>query len=331
MCFTMQWQFRPKRRKFLQCLGSLWALDRASATIADAEEVPGYRYTGRLHPDRPDFIDVFRVVGRQQTLVQTIPSAAPVSLTLHPNRQFLYAANRISFYDGLPRGTVEIFSIDRRTGVLTRLQRHALSMSGIEPRSLAITPDGRHLIVAIYGGGAYNVFPISPDGTIAAASCIFKELGCSVHRDHQASAHPHTVIVDPSGRFILASDFGCDQLNVFHLSDDGRLERVRRLPLPPGTGPGPMALHPAGNLLYVLCEMQGAVSCHRYSPSTASIESPFQIAALNRPVDGSISISNSVKIDETGRALGIVLGTSTFRMAINPGSGFVTHQPGFPA
>ncbi len=113
MCFTMQWQFRPKRRQFLQCLGSVWALGGASATIANADAVPAYRYTGRLAADGSDFIDVFRVVGRQQTLVQKIPSAAPVSLTLHPNRQFLYAANSISFYDGLPRGTVEIFSIEQ--------------------------------------------------------------------------------------------------------------------------------------------------------------------------------------------------------------------------
>jgi 6-phosphogluconolactonase (cycloisomerase 2 family) len=71
------------------------------------------------------------------------------------------------------------------------------------------------------------------------------------------------VMFDPAGRFILGVDRGCDRLIVFALSSDGLTLRGRRS-IEPGSGPGSLALHPSGRLVYVMNELGGTVSCYGY-------------------------------------------------------------------
>ncbi len=168
------------RRRFLERIGALSAYGALSMS-ARSGAFAGYGYAGSLGADGHDSIEAFRVDSGRWTRIQQAPCRAPVCLILHPNRPVLYVANAVALHEGLPRGTVEVFSIDLKSGALSRLQRRGLSLSGTEPRSLAVSPDGRHLAVAIYGGGAYNVLAIERDGTLGQVRHIFKEVGCGAH------------------------------------------------------------------------------------------------------------------------------------------------------
>ena len=232
-----------------------------------------------LHTEQ-DSIEVVRGVGQQWTTIQVVRSQAPASLTIHPSQRVLYVANAISLHQGLPRGTVEVFAIDHRTGELSLEHEQALSLSATEPRSLAITSDARHLVAAAYAGGVYNVLSIDQNGALGGVCHIFKELGSGPHPTLQRSAHPHTLRFDRSGRFLLASDFGCDHVSVFSLDPDGRLERKSKHLLPPGAGPGAIDFSASGSLLYIRHELSGATSGHRYDSRLGCIEeaSPANIA-----------------------------------------------------
>ena len=287
------------RRAFLQQISAVgvWGAVSRETALAGNEAFPRYAYIGSLS----DRIEVFRVEGARWTHLQGVSCRAPVSLALHPNQQFLYAANNVALHEGLPRGTVEVFSIDRRSGALAQVQLRPLSLSGTEPRSLAITPNGRNLVVAIYGGGAYNVLSIEQDGTLGAPKAIFKSLGSGVHGEHQGSAHPHTVLCDKQGRFVLSSDLGCDELSVFALTDEGGFERRNKVPVARGAGPGSIVLHPGGSWLYVKHELTPAIACHRYRQSEGIIEGAFQTVAL--PLGrGNLTHSN-LTMDAKGRFL----------------------------
>ena len=105
------------------------------------------------------------------------------------------------------------------------------------PRHLAIAPDGQHMVVAAYGGGAYNVLPIKPDGTIGPVTQIIKEIG------RQRTAHPHSLLFHPSGQFLITTDFGADRINVFQFTA-GRLTRLQQIQTPPGSGPAELTINP---------------------------------------------------------------------------------------
>jgi YVTN family beta-propeller protein len=171
----------------------------------------------------------------------------------------LYVANGISEYGNLPRGSVEAYAIEAATGRLEFKNRVPLSLSGILPRDLVVAPDGRSVVVAVHGGGAYNVLSLHEDGRLGRVSGIFKETGSGPHV-LQSAAHPSAVIFDAAGR-LLAADEGSDKLRAFSLSD-GQLTATARCEVPAGSGPSRMVLHPDGNRLYVANALNGTLSIY---------------------------------------------------------------------
>ena len=178
-------------------------------------------------------------------------------------------------HEGLPQGTVEAFHIDPFDGRLTLLGRTPLSLSATHPRHLALSPDGKLLAVAAYGGAIYNLFPIAEDGSLGQPSSIFKQAGCGPHAQSQASAHPHTLLFDASGRHLLSSDFGSDRLSVFAV-EDGRLQRRMQHATGEGSGPGACALHPAGSVFYAWHDLESTLACYRYDGVSGTMGDTIQ-------------------------------------------------------
>jgi len=170
---------------------------------------PRYVYIGAAQS-----IYVFDARGPRWRVVQQIPSASPAALALHPAGRFLYVAHAVDSFEGLPRGAVSAYSIDPASGGLTHLNRQPLSLSATHPRALAVSPAGDALAVAAYGGGAYNLLPIAPDGSLGRPSAILKLTGAGPDPLRQRSSHPHSVIYDPAGRFLVGSDLGADRLHL---------------------------------------------------------------------------------------------------------------------
>lgn len=268
------------RRAFLQGVGCTSALSVLNMAIPDAQASSSNEPDG-ISPARFAYvcsgneaglsgIQAFEVRGDQWHLKQTIPSRSPVSLALHPDRQFLYVANAVDEHEHLPRGTVEAYKINGHDGSLVLINRQPLSLSGIRPRHVAVSPDGNYLVAGIHGGGAYNVLPIAADGAIGEVSQILKEVGSGAHPVHQASSHPHTVVFDETGKYILATDEGCDRISVFAFRN-GRMMRIGQAISKPVSGPAHLAIHPSGELLYVSNTLDGSIDCYRWRASMGEL------------------------------------------------------------
>ena len=67
----------------------------------------------------------------------------PSFLAIHPDRKFLYAVNEISKYEGKSAGSVTGFSIDPKTGDLTRINQQ--STQGAGPCHLSVVRGGKVL------------------------------------------------------------------------------------------------------------------------------------------------------------------------------------------
>jgi 6-phosphogluconolactonase (cycloisomerase 2 family) len=112
------------------------------------------------------------------------------------------------------------------------------------------------MVVAVYGGGAYNVLPIDGGGRIGRVKQVIKEIGHGADANIQATAHPHSVVFDDSGKFVVGTDFGCDRINVFAFEDE-RLGRIERIATPAGSGPSEVWLAESGLEMVVAHRLGG--------------------------------------------------------------------------
>jgi 6-phosphogluconolactonase len=251
------------RREFLRGAAGIVAVNQ----LPQALRAPRFAYVGC----GDDSLRVFHVHGEAWTQIQRVPSRAPACVLLSPSQQTLYVANEVDEHEGLAGGTVEAFHVGPGDGRLTLLSRTALSLSATRPRHIAVSPDGKLLAVAAYGGGIYNLIAIAQEGRLGQVCGIFKDAGCGPHAQLQAASHPHTLLFDAGGRHLLSSDFGSDRLNVFALEDGGLWRRMQRS-TGEGSGPSTCVLHPSGSFVYACHGLEGTLVCYRYEGGTVGEE-----------------------------------------------------------
>lgn len=123
-------------------------------------------------------------------------------------------------------------------GRLTVLDRRATGGDG--GCHLALTADGRQVLVAHYGSGTVETFALDEAGRLTGPLDRFSSsapLGPDPVR--QDAPHAHQVVLDPHrSDEVLVCDLGTDRVHRLLLHDDGRLtEAAPALVLPPGFGP----------------------------------------------------------------------------------------------
>ena len=142
----------------------------------------------------------------RRLFVQSLTSVSVLAIS-RPGPKLLFAVNEVAECQGLPAGSVESYDV---SGPPRLISCRGLSLSATMPKSLALAPDGSFLVVAAYGGGIYNVLPVSHAGVIGEVRQVLKVIGSSIHPDRQAASHPHSLVFHPSGNFLLATDLGTD-------------------------------------------------------------------------------------------------------------------------
>ncbi|MFZ0515977.1 MAG: beta-propeller fold lactonase family protein [Acidobacteriaceae bacterium] len=216
-------------------------------------------------------------IQRDKTRVlSALSSQRPSAIVRHPFRPLLYVANDVSLYQHQPRGTVETFAFDQATGALERVGRQPLSLSATRPQSLSISPDGRSLVVAAFGGGAYNVLPIDDSGLPSAPTTILKQVGHGDHPTEQASAHPSHVLFHPGKNIAIAADYGADRLDIFASEHgefhDANMKVASRVPCAAGSGPSKVAMHADGELFVVAQVLRPALTVFRWTSEMGPVQ-----------------------------------------------------------
>jgi len=146
---------------------------------------------------------------------------------------------------------------DVRTAVLAA-REHDLPLAvqatgGSAPCHLAVSGDGRHLLVANYVSGDVTVFPLDADGVPGERSDLLGLDGKGPVADRQEGPHAHMVAPDPNGSDVLVSDLGSDRVWRTRLDPvPGRLTLVGpAVVAEPGTGPRHLLRTADGALLLV--------------------------------------------------------------------------------
>jgi 6-phosphogluconolactonase len=178
----------------------------------------------------------------------------PSYLTMARDGRTLYATNELVDGDG-----VSAFAVDATTGALRFLNR--VASGGAEPAHLSVDPTAGWLLVANYTGGTIAALPITSDGRLREASDVVQHIGSGPHPTRQQGAHPHMIVTDPDGGYVLVPDLGQDAVLAYKLQA-GRLiaqpDRGGRLPA--GAGPRHLAFAAGGKHAFVINELDSRIA-----------------------------------------------------------------------
>lgn len=185
-------------------------------------------------------------------------SPNPGYVVLDSRCRYLYAAHGDST-------EVSAYAIDAASGKLKFL--NAQLSSGDNAPHLIVGPGDRHVVVA--NGPGIAVFPIGADGSLAPSTDAVVPAGREgpYKREQGLGAHPHQVVFDPSGRFLVSPDKGIDAVHVYRLDAvSGKLVAAD----PPcvktryGAGPRHIAFHPTRPFSYVVNELDSSVTTYEW-------------------------------------------------------------------
>jgi 6-phosphogluconolactonase (cycloisomerase 2 family) len=237
-----------------------------------------YAYVGCFTTERRyargDGIHVYRVdirTGEWNPVQQIQGIVNPSFLVLSKSQRVLYSVHGDEDY-------ATSYSVNREEGTLTRLNRAATGGSnGVHQ---AIDKSGRWLIVANYASGSVSVMPVQEGGMLGDAVHVKPLSGQpGPNRVEQASSHPHQIVFDPSGRFVVVPDKGLDRIFVFRFDETkGTLTPTAQgsATARSGSGPRHAAFHPTLPVLWVVNEIGSTITTYYWDAERGHLN-PVQI------------------------------------------------------
>lgn len=186
----------------------------------------------------------------------------PSFLRLSPDRKYMYVATRAPQAIEASGGHVAAYKIGNR-GNLQFLNKQV--SNGADPCHVDVSPDGKWVAIATYGGGTTSVYPVNGDGSLQPALTVIRNSGSGADKSRQEGPHAHSIKFSPFDESVFSADLGTDQLNIYHF-ENGKMGFYEQkfVKLPPGSGPRHFDFHPNGKVIYVINELNSTVSAvHR--------------------------------------------------------------------
>ncbi|WP_197696387.1 lactonase family protein [Nocardia terpenica] len=226
------------------------------------------------------------------TVTSTIDVTDPSFLAPSPDGRFLYAVDEGS-------GPGSVTAVDLRQDPPKVL--NTVAVQGNAPTHLCVTPDGRWALTANYDSGSVSVLRIAADGSLGEVTDVARHNGSGPDPDRQAGPHAHQVLVDPSGRWILAVDLGVDSVYVYRLAD-GKLIPHDQVRMAAGSGPRHLCFHPDDRRAYVANELDSTITvCEWFADD--GILRPVQAVAADSNTGGSRNYPSEPVVSRDGRIL----------------------------
>jgi 6-phosphogluconolactonase len=293
--------------KLVRCcsilLASLLALLRLAPCAVGAAKSNYIVYVGNYKGKNGAGIYACRLdaaSGRLAAIGLVAETVNPSYLAIHPNHQFLYAANN---YQGQGGGTVSAFAIDRKTAKLAFL--NSVSTRGADPYFLTVDKTGRAVVAVNYASGSVVLLPIKEDGRLAEVSAFVERQGSSVNPTLQSGPHPHSVKVSADNRFAIVADRGTDQVAVYRLDALKGALTPNEPPyatVKPGSGPRHLDIHPNGKFVYVINELQNSVTAFDYDAAKGVLKEVQTVPTLPKDFAGN-NLPADIHVHPSGKFL----------------------------
>ena len=265
--------------------------------------------------------------------LQVFKAANPSWLTLSKDQIRLFVVNENGQGQADVVGRASSVAIDPKTNALTLINQ--VNTLGEEPTHSSLSADERYLFVANYGvhadpGGSLAVLPINAEGQLQPVTQMSSHPASLVNPERQMSAHVHSVVSSPDGKFVYASDLGADKVFVYRYDPAANPEHPlvvadpAFVELPAGSGPRHLLFSRDGKHAYLTTEMSAQVFVFDYDNGRLKQRQALELAkgkpAQNRAA-GALHASQDGKflyVSNRGKANEILV------FAINPENGELT-------
>ncbi len=278
----------------------------ATAAVAQTQ----YAWVGTYNPNGEGVyrftVDAQTGALGNKTLVSKLPNAA--QLTVSQDGKTLYLASEVE------QGVVQALRVEE-DGSLSALNQ--VASGGAGPVYLALTPNGKHLLVANYVSGSVAVLPVKADGSLGEATDIQQHQGEPGAAKPQAAVegsfaisdhngpHAHMIAADPSGKYVFATDLGLDRIYQYRLDEQhGKLTPND----PPfisasskGAGPRHFVFTPQGNALWLINE-EASTLTHYALDADGHLKEGSTISALPEGYKGT-SFAAGLALSADGKQL----------------------------
>jgi len=184
----------------------------------------------------------------------------PNFLRKSPDGKYLYLVSRSPRSVDPSGGSVAAYRIGFG-GNLEFINKQ--SSQGNDPCYVDISPDGKWVAIANYGGGSVAVYPVDMDGSLKSASGFVKHRGSGPHSTRQKQPHAHSIRFSKDGKTLYAADLGTDQLLIYQLEEATGMISPSLQPyvaLPPGSGPRHFEFSSDEKFCYMANELNSTVS-----------------------------------------------------------------------
>ncbi len=182
----------------------------------------------------------------------------PSYLALSKDKKIVYSVNENGAVS-----TVSSFQFDSSSGKLTELNQQ--KAQGADP--CYIINDDKNVIVANYSGGNIAVFGKNTNGSLTEAKQVLQHKGKGIH-PRQVSAHVHMVYFSPDKKYILSNDLGTDAVYIYEYHPNAASEIMKlksTVTVESGSGPRHLTFSKDGKFVYLLQELNGALSVFSFA------------------------------------------------------------------
>ena len=183
----------------------------------------------------------------------------PSYLTVSKENNYVYSVN-----ENGAESMVSSFGYNPSSGKLDLINKQ--SSKGADP--CYIINDDKNVIVANYSGGNISVFGKNNDGSISEAKQVIQHYGKGTNAKRQEGPHVHMVHFSLDKKFVLSNDLGNDKVYSYQYNPNSAAEILKikdSISVKSGSGPRHLTFSKDGRFVYLLQELDGAVTVFSYS------------------------------------------------------------------
>jgi 6-phosphogluconolactonase len=198
--------------------------------------------------------------GKLSDLKIPIKANNPSFLTVSADKRFVYAVSEVEDPETNNSGSVLAYEIE--IGGKLKLLNQVLT-NGANPCHVAVSPDGKKLVVSNYSSGSLSFFDILPDGSISEMVQRIQHEGSGPMASRQKEPHAHSARFDVKNKFVYAADLGIDELKVYNWVPGIFQITPASQPfvkITPGAGPRHFDLSQDGNFIYLINELNSTIT-----------------------------------------------------------------------
>jgi 6-phosphogluconolactonase len=183
----------------------------------------------------------------------------PSYLSVSNDTKFVYSVS-----ENDKKSSVSAFGFNSENGKLSFINDQ--NPNGLNP--CYIINDDKNLITANYSSGTISVLGINSDGSVAEVKQVVQHTGKGINLNRQEAPHAHMVYFSPDKKYVLANDLGTDKVYSYQYNSSSATEVLHlksSIDVKPGSGPRHLIFSKDGKRIYLLQEMDGAITSFSYA------------------------------------------------------------------